>query len=425
MVRHLQMQPRGHLSHAVVRGWRVPPHKVNHYLKRNSHIALMVNQNAPAKDVPRRRMLIPKSLQLPDDLRLSDEVIQLCGQFVIGCSGGGSWCPDGTNAVFVASPQVNSWFNETACARFLLEQGRFRQAFKFLDISFRQLKELLCDPDPTVFILVYFTILELPDSISQRMCAYVAEMSGILFPLNHPMNLIWSRLSQAGNRALFDQAWNILECYFDLLKQRFSHHEHGILNFSRIFYRLVFHLRFLDSDAFIPKLAEIITGLEGLDGCIKDVLITKIAMADDLCRRAEYDTATTLLKDIEAEIYYVHGTNGNLRGREESVAYDMLMNIYLTYFEIYRASGAVEDAVGVSKKLLQLCISSECSTNARCTDTISDVQSYFVKIGKIDEAQSLLRVLEESGDQIQEELRLYLQETETINNFSWESSNSL
>src|ERR1700712_429278 len=113
----------------------------------------------------------------------------------------------GNNPIAKPSREVAVWVNDVFATGTLIKRRRFKQAFKHLDIAFTRLKEVLRNPEPTLFIFLYFILFQLAQDIGQRLCTYVAEMSAILLPINHPTSLVWSRLSRTDSRQRLDYGW--------------------------------------------------------------------------------------------------------------------------------------------------------------------------------------------------------------------------
>jgi hypothetical protein len=368
----------------AVRGRRIPLPKAGRYLKRHGavhHISQNITPPPQTGKTPGPDPVpTPRLLNLPTDLRFPDEISHLLFQFVAGSCEGGKWCPDSaTTSVFFASGKTSAWVCETVSGSALIQEGHYKRAFKILDDSFDQLKALLREPDPALFIYLYFATLQLPENISQRMRAYAAEMSAITLPANHPMNLVWSRLSRMGNRQMQNHAWNILQPYFQVLVDRFRYCEYGILMFSSTFTSMMAQLSFLDAEATKSKLSRIAHGLELLGGYEDDVLFTKLSIVDTLVRVKEYEDAVTVLREAAHQIYQ-GGSSSTIRH-------------YLRYyFEIHKALGATNDAVDAGRSYMRYSINEFGPEDDGTLNAIRSVQSYFVEIGRADEANILQRI---------------------------------
>lgn len=291
--------------------------------------------------------------------------------------------------MFFASEKTNGWLNETTCGALLIEEGRYARAFESLNDSFDQLEALLRDPEPSLFIYFYFATLQLPEKISQRMRAYAAEMSAITLPTNHPMRIIWLRLSQMKNRQLLNHAWTILHPYYHVLKERFRYCEYGALKFSAVFYRIMAELKCLTPWTVKSKLMGIVKDLELLGGYLEQVLHTKLAIARVQLHAEEFDEAASVLKEV--------GQSGGSHLVQATYHY---LN-----FELYKATGTTEQGVDLGRHLMWYCFNEYGPANGKTLNAISAVQSYTLKVGRVDEADRLYRIIE-SG----EGLETYLEE---------------
>jgi hypothetical protein len=399
LLNQMSKEPSKDPTALVVRGRRVPSERAKQYLKRNAPIALLVDykstsyRKAPAPPTPPAPR-IPKLMSLPNDLRLPYEVVQLSRQYVAGCG-------DGTYPVFYPTMDAAIWLNDIWAAGSLVKRRRFKQAFKILDIAFVRLKELIRNPEPSLFILVYYILFQLPGDIAQRLCTYAAEMSSILLPAKHPMTLIWSRISRTDGRQRLDYAWTILNSYFQSLKQEFQFDEYRVLNFSRVFYILGFKLGLVDLDTVQAKVQDVITGLERL-GERQDVLKTRISLGDVLLQSGKNEAAEKIINEAKKEIYQ----------KVAKLDRFILLNYYCLAFNVHKTLGKTEGIIELGRKLVRAAVSEFGFTSGTMLDCAHEVHSYWAEIGRVDEANELLRVLS-AGDELEQRLRAYIRDMDT------------
>jgi hypothetical protein len=383
----------------VVRGRQVPTKRVDQYLRRNPHMAL-ANQNIICTD-ERRFISAPRSISLPGDMKWSDEIIQLLGQFIAGSCQGGSWCPDGITPTFFASQNTSTWLRDMHFAGTLLDKKLFRHAFACLDVAFDRLKRLLRDPDPTFFLYVYQTLANLPDIIRQRLTAYATEMAAILLPANHPINHICLKLNQADSLQQFlNYRSMIFYSYFDLLTRSFNYHELNFLNFSRTFYHIMYGNQVLDLNAGISKNMDIIRVQKALGGTEDDILQTKLSSSLMLMDGGNDEAAEALLEEVGQEIY---------RNRETPASLTLYYTYYSRLMFLHEIRGSIEDAIKVAKKQLLLSTKLYGAENSRTLGIVIHLQSLYVQNGTLDEAHRLFEILESRL-----ELGTYLHEIEMI-----------
>lgn len=376
----------------VARGRRVRPEKVKQYMKRSATVALLIDHNcashgqahAPASSPT------PRLMSLSNDMKLPYEVVQLSRQFIAGCR-------DAADPVFYPSRDISTWLDETWAAGSLFERRHFKQAFYFLDIAFDRLKELMRNPEPMLFIFAYYILIRLPEEISQRLCTYVAEMTTILLSANHPMTLIWSRLSQTNHRQRLDHGWTILHSYFQSVKQQF-HDEYRVLKFSRVFYVLAFDTEILDLETVQAAITDIVADLERLECCRDDIFKTRLSLADILFRNAKHEAVEKIMKEV----------GDGLHQDDADLSPLTRCNYYCLAFQVHKAAGNTEASVDMGKRLLRSVATSTGFSSGTTLDTINEVQSYLAEIGILDEASKLLQVLNDK-DRIEQALLEYFQ----------------
>jgi hypothetical protein len=386
LVHQMQTEATRNSTALAVRGRQVSMIQVGRYMKRNTSMLLAYQNTKPHSEQdttsPRtgKRLLAPAPslLASPIDMRFPEEIIYLSRQFVAGCYEGGTWRPDRTEPLFFASEKTNGWLNETTCGALLIKEGHYARAFKSLDISFDQLKALLHKPEPSLFIYLYFATLQLPENISQRMRAYVAEMSAITLPANHPMRLVWSRICQVENRQLLNHAWTILYPYYHIVEERFRYCEYGALKFSAVFYRIMAQLNCVDLEAAKSKLIGIAQSLELLGSHADQVLHTKLAVVKIHLGAKEYDEAATVLREVAKS-----GGSHNVRS-----VYHCLN------FDLHKATGTTKHAVDTGRHLMWYCLNEYGPAHGKTLDAISAVQAFSVEIGRVKEGDRLRQILE-------------------------------
>jgi hypothetical protein len=391
----------------VIGGRQLPPGRVKHYLKRTRGVPLVLGGNTKAENMScvKRPALAPRLMTLPDEMRLPDEVIQLSRQFVAGCCEGGIWCPDGIKPVFLPTRKVNLWLNAAMSAGCLIEDGHYSLAFKDLDMLFGELQELLLNPDPVLFVHMFFLMLYLPESIGQRLCAYSAEMSSILLPSSHPINLIWSRLSQASRRQLWDHGWTISRSYFEILRGQFGQNESEMLGFCRLFYVLASKLDFVDLGRLETRQAELVKVFERL-GLTNQVLHTKGALAAALIEDKKYNSAVRIIEEMEEAMYQIDGDIGG--GLPDSY---YASNYYSNLWNVQRYGGMPQKAVNTARKHMWACIELHGFSTSRTVGTASEVQSWLAEVGQVDDANRLLHIITGSHEGLEESFREYMRDT--------------
>jgi tetratricopeptide (TPR) repeat protein len=365
-------------SAVVIRGRKVALQKVDRYLKRNPTVGLAHQHTAPGNE--QRIISAPRLLPLPDDLRWPDEVLRLLGQFVAG-SCEGSWCPDGKIPVFFASPEALNWLNDANSAIELIQTNQFKQAFAALNVAFDQLTGLLRDPDPTLLVYVYSLLLELPENISQRMIAYLAEMATILLPANHPMTYIWSRFSLVSRQYLSKHAWTILGSYFELLGQSFSHPVLSFLKFSRVFYTMVGNAEYFSRETAISKIWDILRALEVWGGSKDDLLHTKLTLSYTLINDGKHAAAEALIEQAGRDIH-----------REDSLT--LHQSYYSRSYELNKARGNHREAIDAGRRYLLASMKQYGAITPGIMAYCYSLQSYCAEVGNVEEANRLLEVAE-------------------------------
>jgi hypothetical protein len=385
----------------VIRGRRIPSKTVRRYLKRNATIALPDNEQvttvsygealAPATSSPRL-------MSLPTDLRFSYDVVQLSRHFIAGCADGGT---NPRSPVHVYPSQAATvWLTDTFAAGTLIKQRRFKEAFKHLDVAFGRIKELLRNAEPTIFIFLYYILFQLPADIGQRLCTYVAEVSALLLPINHPMTIIWSRLSQTDNRQRLDYGWLILHSYFQSLKQQFRCDKSPILRFSSLFYLLAYKRQLIDLNTIEAVLNDVVAGLKCLEETTQDVLRTRLALGEVLLGNAKYEAVEKIINETEVEI------------RQKGTNPEVLLHYYWLSFDMHRSQGKREGTIELGRNLLRFLARLQGFTSGTTLNGIRYIQSYWAKVGRLEEANELL-VIFNAGDELEQKLRAYIRDIET------------
>lgn len=381
----------------TVRGREIPIVKAARYMNRNPTALLASHSNSSNTTTLRTSKPYapaPRWLALPAEMCFPEEIIYLSCQFVAGCYENGTWCPERTDPGFFASRKANAWLNETTCGARHIEEGRYARAFKSLDTSFDQIKALLREPEPALFIYFYFAVLQLPEIISLRMRAYAAEMSAITLPASHPMNLIWSRLSRVGNQQLLAHAWSILHPYFCNLEGRFRYCEYGTLKFSVVFYSLMAQLDCVDLAMARSRLMGLGKSLQS-GGYVDQALNAKIVVAMIHMQAQEYQDAATVLGEVAQDVD---------RCKEIAVA----RNTYqCLVFQLHKVKGTTEHALDAGNDLMRSCLLEYGPAHDRTLEAVGAVKAYLLEIGAVDEAKRLHHILES-----EEGLDSYLEEIE-------------
>jgi hypothetical protein len=379
-----QRRTKGSTAMIVVRGREVPSTRVERYLKRNPYIAFSSQEKTLPTDEP--FVSAPTSFHLPDDMRWSDEIIRLLGQFVAGSCEGGSWCPDGIAPVFLAGQKTLTWLNDTNYSHSLLKMERFDQAFTCLDVAFDRLTHLIRDPDPTFFLYIYHTLIELPEIIRRRMTSYAAEMAAIVLPANHPLVHIFLKLSQGGSKQqLLDHGSAIFRSYFNLLERSFNSREPSFVNFARIFYNISFANQFFELGTAMSKQRDIVEVLEIWGGRKVEILHTKLSSIQMLFGSGRLEAAEALLGEVGREMHQT----GESRP-------PVILQVY--YYghscDIHKAKGSVDEAVDNGKRHLLAALKLYGAESARTLVYLGRLQLYCAEFGYAYDANRLLEVVE-------------------------------
>lgn len=202
-------------SEVVIRGQKIPLTRAKLYMHRKKGPATTVNNRNKAVQRRQRRRTVeplPPRMEPPDDLRLTETIIQISSQFI---AGGTStiWFPDATNFKYSSSVSVIDWMDDMHSVMHFFGQTRYKEAFSLLSTCFDRFKLLLVEPSPSLFNQLYYIIIWLPSDIGQRLLAYVAQMTTIALPARHPLRLAWTRLHQAGLQKTVDIAWLVLSSH--------------------------------------------------------------------------------------------------------------------------------------------------------------------------------------------------------------------
>jgi hypothetical protein len=290
----------------VIRGHEFNPAKVERYLKRNRDFRSAVgrlktlapkaqrlrsNQGLRTIEQLQHRLSSSNALspriESPDDVRLPEAVIHISSQFVAG-SCESIWAGGGAASNFFYSAAIIDWFDNIVSATTLTQRGFYKQAFDLVNICLDQFKYLLINPTPTLFIGVYVAVLWLPPDIAQRFLSYAAQLSTIVLPENHPLRLIWAKLSRAGVKQVSRHSWLILRSHLQILEERFPDSEKVTLELNNLVCNHLNALHLGLPDAIETWQREIIRRSE-LSGCTESVLQSKLSLAWAFCLSGNHD----------------------------------------------------------------------------------------------------------------------------------------
>ncbi|KAK6086654.1 hypothetical protein SCUP515_00220 [Seiridium cupressi] len=165
----------------------------------------------------------PRWITSPDEFRLPEDVIQLSQLFASGSREKELWNSAQSDGMAFASANTSIWSLTVGRANAFLGKKQLADAFSLLNESFERLSLCVRDPDPSLPVFMYLSILALPAEVGQQVLGYAAKLSFLALPSCHPMRLVWWRMRQVPYAQARRHTWLVLFSYFDAIKKHFSH----------------------------------------------------------------------------------------------------------------------------------------------------------------------------------------------------------
>lgn len=217
----------------VIRGLKVSQKRANHYLQRSTKARAALTKVRKLTPQNNREGMVDPAFVLnridpPDDLRLPEAVIHGSYQFIAnGCEE--IRIRDVRAPVTSASASTVNWVYQTYTVMNFLQRRDYIQAFLALNTCFDQLRTILIDPPPALFLHLYYMIICLPPEIGRRLLGYVTQMSNITLCTNHPLSLALAALHRAGIKNALKHSWIILDSHLRMLEKWFLDYEMEML----------------------------------------------------------------------------------------------------------------------------------------------------------------------------------------------------
>ncbi|KAK9415099.1 hypothetical protein SUNI508_01947 [Seiridium unicorne] len=165
----------------------------------------------------------PRWITSPDEFRLPEDVIRLSQLFASGSREKELWNSAQSDGMAFASANTSMWSLTVGRANAFLGKKQLADAFSLLNESFERLSLCVRDPDPSLLVFMYLSILALPAEVGQQVLGYAAKLSFLALPSCHPMRLAWWRMRQVPYAQARRHTWLVLFSYLDAIEKHFSH----------------------------------------------------------------------------------------------------------------------------------------------------------------------------------------------------------
>ncbi|RYO97646.1 hypothetical protein DL766_001144 [Monosporascus sp. MC13-8B] len=385
----------GKSSVVYVRGRRVEPSKMQQYLHRvseavaneillgtsddsvslefNSYPAnarVVVRTPSPDLTAPKSPTL-PKRLDDPIDLRLPQECMQLLTSHMTSGYESGRWKVDPQ----IGGPDtVNScaWLGHLNTARDMIIHNRTKQGFHLLGICLDQYKLHLLQPDADFWVITCAAIIGLSridPKLADTFIGYASRLASIVLPPGHPINLVWSRLSQLGLSGIASHAPVLLKAIIDTNKRYFT-----LLNPNRthepiaMYYSL--HWLGLISPDDIDKLNQ-----EG----VAAASATEYARQRNRCRSANRLNSEGQTAKAELEL---EGVLQWLETQPAGAWTDLRLEIRYEVFRLRSTMGKPSEVQAAAWDLYQFCMDTFGPGHYTTTFTGANLEIYFRATGQ-------------------------------------------
>jgi hypothetical protein len=323
----------------------------------------------------------------PDDLRLPEHIMLLCKQLVVGSRDNGIWAPEDNSKLNFATDTLIKWDHDIGEGILLFNNRKYKHAFKVLDHTFGSLGQRILNYEPALLTYVLANALWSHVDIGQRLLSYAAEMSKTKLAANHPMSLIWDRLSRMGIQQIKRCAWPIFLSYINNLEEVFGTFKADLLF---VYYWLCNDAYFsgtLTGDDCTRLLQSIIEEAELL-GQRTHALQAKSVLVGILISEKRYCEA----KKVRQEVDDANHRDGNTYNKQ--IEDDSLRH----HFSMCRSIGTVEESVQAGRNYLQHCQNCNGRDSSESLWVASLLKKYMDDVGYTDDVERLQESLNPDWD---------------------------